>query len=91
VSFADRVRTFQCLEGSRVVLAVIEDGVGVERDLVPKPFEPFTRGRAASVVRGSGIGLALCRRIVESMDGEIRCEKVVPRGSSFRVSLRRAT
>jgi PAS domain S-box-containing protein len=78
-------------EGSRVVLAVTDDGAGIERDLVPKLFEPFTRGRAASVVRGSGIGLALCRRIVEGMDGEIRYEQIVPCGSSFRVSLRHAT
>jgi len=76
--------------GSQVVLAVTDDGTGIERDLVPKLFEPFTRGRLASVVRGSGIGLALCRRIVEGMDGEIRYEQIVPRGSSFRVSLRRA-
>jgi PAS domain S-box-containing protein len=76
--------------GSQVVLAVTDDGTGIERDLVPKLFEPFTRGRQASVVRGSGIGLALCRRIVEGMDGEIRYEQIVPRGSSFRVSLRRA-
>jgi PAS domain S-box-containing protein len=78
-------------EGSQVVLAVTDDGASIERDLVPKLFEPFTRGKAASVVRGSGIGLALCRRIVEGMDGQIRYEQIVPRGSSFRVSLRRAT
>jgi PAS domain S-box-containing protein len=78
-------------EGSQVVLAVTDDGAGIERDLVPKLFEPFTRGKAASVVRGSGIGLALCRRIVEGMNGEIRYEQIVPRGSSFRVSLSRAT
>jgi protein-histidine pros-kinase len=78
-------------EGSQVVLAVTDDGAGIERDLVPKLFEPFTRGKAASVVRGSGIGLALCRRIVEGMNGQIRYEHVAPRGSSFRVSLGRAT
>jgi protein-histidine pros-kinase len=85
------IRITAAHEGSQVALAVTDDGAGIERDLVPKLFEPFTRGKAASVVRGSGIGLALCRRIVEGMDGEIRYEQIVPRGSSFRVSLRRAT
>jgi PAS domain S-box-containing protein len=86
-----QIRINGLTEGSRIVLAVIDDGAGIERDLVPKLFEPFTRGKAASVVRGSGIGLALCRRIVEGMDGEIRYEQIVPRGSSFRVSLKRGT
>jgi PAS domain S-box-containing protein len=86
-----KIRIDASNEGSHVVLAVTDDGAGIERDLVPKLFEPFTRGKAASVVRGSGIGLALCRRIVEGMNGEIRYEQIVPRGSSFRVSLRRAT
>jgi PAS domain S-box-containing protein len=86
-----QIRIHALHEGSRVVLAVTDDGAGIERDLMPKLFEPFTRGKAASVVRGSGIGLALCRRIVEGMDGEIRYEQIAPRGSSFRVSLRRAT
>ena len=86
-----QIRIHALREGGRAVLAVTDDGSGIERDLVPKLFEPFTRGKAASVVRGSGIGLALCRRIVEGMDGQIRYEQIVPRGSSFRVSLRHAT
>jgi PAS domain S-box-containing protein len=77
--------------GSQTVLDVTDDGTGIERDLVPKLFEPFTRGKAASVVRGSGIGLALCRRIVDGMDAEIRYEQMLPRGSRFRVGLRSAT
>jgi PAS domain S-box-containing protein len=77
--------------GTHTILDVTDDGAGIEPDLVPKLFEPFTRGRAASVVRGSGIGLALCRSILEGMNGEIHYEQMVPRGSRFRVSLSRAT
>jgi protein-histidine pros-kinase len=77
--------------GTQTFLDVTDDGTGIERDLVPKLFEPFTRGKAASVVRGSGIGLALCRRILDGMDAEIRYEQMLPRGSRFRVGLRRAT
>jgi protein-histidine pros-kinase len=86
-----QIRIQAAHEGSQVALAVVDDGAGIERDLVPKLFEPFTRGKAASVVRGSGIGLALCRRIVEGMDGQIHYEQTVPRGSSFRVTMGRAT
>ncbi|MEO9044192.1 MAG: ATP-binding protein [Candidatus Dormibacter sp.] len=73
----------------RVVLSVSDDGVGVAPELAPTIFEPFTRGKDANVFRGSGIGLALCRRIVEDMDGSIWYQPVSPHGSSFRVSLDR--
>jgi protein-histidine pros-kinase len=72
---------------SRVILSITDDGRGVAPDYVPTLFEPFTRGKEANVVRGSGIGLALCRRIVQGMDGDIWYEPVSPRGASFRVGL----
>jgi PAS domain S-box-containing protein len=77
-------------EKNRVILSIADDGGGVAPDFVPELFEPFTRGKQANVVRGSGIGLALCRRIVQSMDGDIWYEALAPRGGSFRVSLRRS-
>jgi signal transduction histidine kinase len=78
-------------EESRVVLSIADDGRGVAPDFVSELFEPFTRGKQANVVRGSGIGLALCRRIVQSMDGDIWYEALSPRGASFRISLMRST
>jgi diguanylate cyclase (GGDEF)-like protein/PAS domain S-box-containing protein len=74
--------------GSNTVFWVEDDGKGVELDLVSELFEPFTRGREAVAVRGSGIGLALCRRIVQGMDGRIDYEPVAPHGSRFSVTLR---
>jgi PAS domain S-box-containing protein len=84
------IRIHALADPIQVILTVSDDGPGIEPDLVPELFEPFTRGRAASAVRGSGIGLALCRRILEGMNGEIRYEPMLPRGSRFRVTLRRA-
>ena len=75
------------LHASRVIVSVADDGAGVAPEFVGKLFEPFTRGRDANVVRGSGIGLALCRRVVQGMDGEIAYENVAPHGASFRVNL----
>jgi PAS domain S-box-containing protein len=70
-----------------VILSVTDDGDGVAPDFVSALFEPFTRGKQASGVRGSGIGLALCRRIVRSMDADIWYEALSPRGAGFRISL----
>lgn len=77
----------ECKE-SRVLLSVTDDGGGVDLALVPKLFEPFTRGTGSNAVGGSGIGLALCRRLAEAMGGEIWYETRSPRGGAcFRVSL----
>jgi protein-histidine pros-kinase len=76
------------VENDRVILSVADDGGGVAPDFVAALFEPFTRGKQTNAVRGSGIGLALCRRIVESMNGEIWYEALSPHGSRFRIRLR---
>jgi signal transduction histidine kinase len=78
-------------EESRVVLSVTDDGKGVAPEFVSKLFEPFTRGSQATTVRGSGIGLALCRGIVEGMGGEIWYDAPASGGAGFRVSLSRQT
>jgi signal transduction histidine kinase len=79
-------------DATEVILSVTDDGPGVAPDFVPELFEPFTRGKQANVVRGSGIGLALCRRVVRSMDGDIWYEADAHHhGSSFRISLRRSS
>ncbi|MGH9009287.1 MAG: PAS domain-containing sensor histidine kinase [Acidimicrobiia bacterium] len=78
------------IEGSAsagtVRLAVADDGSGVPADLVPRLFEPFARGSNAETQGGSGIGLALCRRLVEAFGGEIRYEPGSP-GARFTIAL----
>jgi protein-histidine pros-kinase len=81
------VRIDACGQENRVVLSVTDDGVGVTPELEKKLFEPFTRGSQTSVIRGSGIGLALCRRIVQGMGAEISYETLSPHGARFSVSL----
>jgi PAS domain S-box-containing protein len=70
-----------------VVTAVSDNGDGVPEELIETVFEPFVRGRMAGTVGGSGIGLALCRRIVDSMGGTIWYDGAVS-GASFKFRLR---
>jgi PAS domain S-box-containing protein len=85
----EQIHVSAVVEDGRVVLMVADDGRGVTPDLATTLFEPFSRGKETNVVRGSGIGLALCRRIVQRMDGQVWHEPVSPHGACFRVSLRR--
>ena len=77
-------------EGGAVIVTVSDNGSGVPPELTPRLFEPFTRDLAANSHGGSGIGLALCQRLVEALDGGICYEPAQPHGSSFRIHLRRA-
>jgi signal transduction histidine kinase len=76
----DARRTETALE-----IAVEDDGQGIPSELRDRVFEPFWRGDAARSTPGSGLGLALARRIVETLGGEISVEPGADRGSRFRV------
>jgi signal transduction histidine kinase len=71
---------------STVEVAVSDNGDGVPVELVPRLFEPFARGSNAETQGGSGIGLALCRRLVEAFGGEVRYESAAP-GARFTIRL----
>lgn len=55
------------VDGQSVVLDVSDTGPGVPDHLRPRIFEPFVTGKQD----GTGLGLALCQRLVEEMDGQI--------------------
>lgn len=68
-------------------LVVADDGPGIPAEVRPRLFDPFFSGREAG--RGLGMGLAKCWRIVTSHGGEIAVEDRSPRGTIFRIRLRR--
>ena len=66
---------------------VADTGPGLPADLAERLFEPFVTGKAD----GMGIGLAVCRSIVEAHGGAIRAESDPYGGAIFRFTLRPAT
>jgi signal transduction histidine kinase len=70
-------------DGDVVTFAVDDDGPGVPHAERERIFELFTRGSTSRDRPGTGIGLATCRKIVESYGGEIRCEDADLGGARF--------
>ena len=76
----------------QVVVTVADDGQGIEPDLLPRVFEPFTQGprQTHRLHDGLGIGLALVRGLVQLHHGEVSCSSAGrDLGSVFRVRLPR--
>jgi len=68
----------------RIRVSVSDSGAGLSADMLPQLFQPFNRlGRERSAEEGTGIGLAMSKRLVERMDGLIGVESTVGSGSKF--------
>jgi PAS domain S-box-containing protein len=68
--------------------AVTDNGPGISPEDTAKLFAPFERLEAdKGPAEGIGLGLVICRRLVEMMGGEIGVESVVGQGSTFWVKL----
>jgi len=79
------------LKNGRVAVsfAVADTGIGIPAAMIGHIFEPFTQVDATISRRfgGVGLGLAICRRLVEAMGGDIAVDSVEGRGSTFRFRL----
>ncbi len=64
---------------------VSDTGIGIDPEVLPTLFEPFTQaeGYLSRKHEGTGLGLAICRRLVELMGGRIWAESTPGRGSTF--------
>lgn len=57
-----------------VQIALRNSGCTLSRDDLPHIFESFWRGANAEIIRGSGLGLYICRQLIHKMNGEIFAE-----------------
>jgi signal transduction histidine kinase len=82
-----RVRAGRDRRGGELRLTVEDNGEGIPADALHRVFEPFWRGEASRNGGGTGLGLALASRIVESLGGQISVQSEPDHGSRFAVLL----
>ncbi len=83
------VRVRVGLVGERIVVDVVDTGIGINAEQMPRLFQPFTQADSSMARRfgGTGLGLAISRRMAQLLGGDIEVDSSVGRGSRFRVSL----
>ncbi len=79
------------IEGDEVVVAVVDSGLGVSAEELPKLFNRFFRSAsdAAHKIPGTGLGLAVVREIVENHGGSVGMDSVLGEGSTVTVRIPR--
>jgi signal transduction histidine kinase len=78
--------TFDELEGSAVI-SIKDSGIGISADQLPRLFERFYQADSINRASGLGLGLHLCKHLVEGQNGTITCISEPKVGSTFEIRL----
>lgn len=69
----------------RVIIEIADTGVGIAPEDLPKVTEPFFTTKPEG--KGTGLGLPICRRVVEEHHGTLEISSTIGRGTTIRIAL----
>jgi signal transduction histidine kinase len=84
------IKLVRDVENDMIDLVVRDNGCGIPADKLPRIFDSFyttKSGPDASGKGGTGLGLSMCREIIESHHGRIRVDSTVGKGTAFTLKL----
>ncbi len=73
-------------EGDRVIIQISDNGIGIETAYLPKIFEPFQRLHSKASYEGTGIGLTICKNVMDAHKGKITVASTPGEGTTFELT-----
>jgi len=73
--------------GDRIIISFIDHGPGIPAESLPLIFERFYRVRSEKTVTGTGLGLYICKQIIDAHRGKIWAESTPGQGTTFFIEL----
>jgi len=81
--------TSRPVENRRIEIIVQDNGIGMDMQYANYIFEPFSRLSGKAEYDGSGMGLAICKKIIERHNGMVSVSSTLDQGSTFTITLPR--